>query len=253
MIERRFRKVEIGGATDPGRKRAETKNQDSIGLIEPNEWLRRPAGIIVSDGMGGYDGGEIASRTAVEAFSEALRLGLFTKSPCNAIKDGIESVHCAVKQIAERDSDHGWMGCTIVVALLDGKKVTVANVGDSRAYLVKKDRIDQISRDHSLVAEQVRLGLITEDEARTHLKRSVLTMAISLRQEKVTPFIAECNWEKDDRVLLCSDGLWSVLPANEIRDVVTQNSPLQAAEELIRRVNEEGGPDNVSVMIGRRL
>lgn len=253
MIERRFRNVEIGGATDPGQKRAESKNQDAIGLIEPNVWLRRPVGLIVSDGMGGYDGGEIASRTAVETFSEALRLGLLTRSAESAIQDGIAAVHCAIRQISEQDSDHGWMGCTIVVALILGEKVVVANVGDSRAYLVTDDQIIQISRDHSLVAEQVRLGLITEEEAKTHLKRSVLTMAISLRQENVDPFIAETGWERGDRILLCSDGLWSVLSAEEIRDIIKRFPPRQAAEELIRRVNESGGPDNVSVMIGQHL
>ena len=111
----------------------------------------------------------------------------------------------------------------------------------------------QISRDHSLVAEQLRLGLITEEEAKTHLKRSVLTMAISKRQATVDPYIAETGWRSGDRILLCSDGLWSVLPADEIHEVVKNAAPLAAAQELIRRVNEAGGPDNVSILIGQRL
>ncbi len=253
MIEQRYPFVEIGGATDPGRKRAESPNQDAIGMIEPNEWLRRPAGLIVSDGMGGYNGGEIASRTAIETFTASFRFGLLTRSAESAIRQGIDAAHRAIKRISAQDADHGWMGCTIVVALLTGDRLTIANVGDSRAYLIHGDQIKQISYDHSLVAEQVRLGLITEEEAKTHLKRSVLTMAISLRQEKVKPYIAKAEWARGDRVLLCSDGLWGVLQEDEIRDVVLEKSPRGAAEELIRRVNEKGGPDNVSVLIGRRL
>jgi len=118
MIEQRYPFVEIGGATDPGRKRAESPNQDAIGMIEPNEWLRRPAGLIVSDGMGGYNGGEIASRTAIETFTASFRFGLLTRSAESAIRQGIDAAHRAIKRISAQDAEHGWMGCTIVVALL---------------------------------------------------------------------------------------------------------------------------------------
>jgi len=144
------------------------------------------------------------------------------------------------------------MGCTIVAAIPTVNVIHLANVGDSRAYLVNVSAIKQINYDHSLVAEQVRLGLITELEARTHPKKNVLTLSLSARRDTVQPYFSEIPWQEDDVLLLCSDGLWGPVTEAQIQAVLLELDPQQAAEKLVKLANISGGPDNISVIIATR-
>ena len=244
----------IGQATDPGLKRGgKGANQDSVGVAERVSGEVRTPMLILADGMGGYYGGEIASRIAVESVKEIF-------SASDPAKDGfrdlllrcIDGAHQKIVEKAASDELLSGMGSTIVLAVPAGQSVWIGNVGDSRAYLIPaRGKITQISYDHSLVMEQVRAGLITKEEAGRHPRKNILTMSLSGQREKTDPYIAEVPWKAGDLVLICSDGLWGPVPEEQIQSIAASMDPQEAAEKLIELANRNGGPDNISVLIAR--
>lgn len=235
--------------TDIGRKRIAEGNQDTIKVVYGGSEKRLSPLLIVADGMGGHVGGAIASQEVVAAASEKYVQAAEGMETQAVLNECIQAAYQAVCARAEQEPDMASMGSTAVMAVIKDGKVTVANVGDSRAYLIHGHAMQQISYDHSVVAEQVRAGLITELEARRHPQRNRLTLSISPLRKDIKPYIYETNFEEGDILILCTDGLWGVVPEAILHGVAAELPPKEAAAKLIELANSNGGPDNISVII----
>lgn len=242
---------DFGSVCVPGRKRS--VNQDSIAILfKEGEAASEAPLLVLADGMGGYQGGEIASQAVVHAFREGYSQGFNRADGMVFLKTCVERAHQRVKERSREDEKLGGMGSTVVAVLLEGDQVRVVNVGDSRAYLVRNQTLIQISQDQSLVADLVRAGSLTEAEARTHKRKNVLSMAINAKRAVVTPILNEAEVTAEDIILLCSDGLWGVVAPSLIWAAANELEPQLAAEKLAEYANQHGGPDNISVLIARR-
>jgi len=207
---------------------------------------------IVADGMGGHNAGEIASNIAVQKIAAAVRDGLASGEKVSSII--LEAVAAANRAIFFTAASDPWwteMGTTVVMALFHGERVAISHVGDSRAYMIKNGSIEQLTEDHTFVAEWVKEGSITLEQARTHQARHGLTMALGI-DEEVDPVITEREWSPHGSLLLCSDGLTEVLKDSEILDILAKaTDPQQACDALVNAANEKGGPDNITVIVIR--
>ncbi len=244
---------EIGSALDPGRRRIGKQNQDSLCVVRPTLFNRRPPLLVIADGMGGYEGGAIASQLVVSSFAEVYQQAGGHAAPLQTLQTGVSAALNAMKQQASADPALGKMGSTVVAAVLKGRSIHLINVGDSRAYLVNDRQVRQISYDHSLVGEQLRQGMITEADVRHNPRRNVLSMSISAQREDITTYTNTFEWQVGDHLVLCSDGLWGPVTEPQIQAVVLEYRPQQAAERLVFLANTNQGPDNISVIVARFL
>ena len=222
------------GLSHPGRRRR--RNEDA--------WVCHPPLFAVADGMGGARGGEIASRVAATALGETV-----DGSGEARVVALIQEANRQVYERAREDSDASGMGTTITVALFENGIVSIGHVGDSRAYLIRDRKVDQLTEDHSLVAELVRSGRLSPEEAESHPQRSVITRALGTDPDvDVDSFSVEAK--PGDLFLICSDGLTSMVGDEEILDVVEpRRADLDdAAKELIAAANRSGGEDNITVV-----
>lgn len=230
--------------TDIGRKRQ--LNQDYVYTSE------RAVGnlsnvFIVADGMGGHNAGDYASKYTVETIVSEITKS-FEKNPVKILGKAIETANEHIRTRAEEDKDLEGMGTTVVAATFMGKYLQVANVGDSRLYVVN-DTIRQITRDHSLVEEMVRMGGIDREEARSHPNKNIVTRAIGAC-EKVDVDFFSVELRPGDIVLMCSDGLTNMLEDEEIRMILNgQRDIVEKAEELVKAANNNGGRDNIAVIL----
>ena len=230
--------------TDIGKTRA--VNQDYIyASVEGVGCL--PNLFIVADGMGGHKAGDTASRYTVETIKELIAESEETDA-LSVISEAVKSVNTLLIKKARESEDYQGMGTTLVIASIFGNVLRVANVGDSRLYVID-DEITQITRDHSLVEEMVLAGQLSRSEARTHAKKNVITRAIG-GEEEVEPEMFSVDLKENSKILMCSDGLTNMLEDDEIMRIV-KNSPdiEEAAAVLIDRANANGGKDNISVVI----
>ena len=239
-------KINAFGKTDVGLMR--TINQDSI-FVSTQPIGKLPNLFIVADGMGGHKAGDVASREAIERFVK-YACTTHMSDPANILDAGIISVNKDIYDMANSNRDYSGMGTTFVAASLVENHVYIANVGDSRLYLIGRD-IRQITRDHSLVEDMVRMGVLEREEARTHCKKNVITKAIGVADDKTsTPDIFEIEVENGDKLLLCSDGLTNMVEDYDIKKIVKDNDSIEdAVRELIRQANENGGKDNISAIL----
>ena len=222
------------GLSHPGRRRR--RNEDA--------WVCHPPLFAVADGMGGARGGEIASRVAATALGEAV-----DGSGEARVVALIQEANRQVYERAREDSDASGMGTTITVALFENGIVSIGHVGDSRAYLIRDRKVDQLTEDHSLVAELVRTGRLSPEEAESHPQRSVITRALGTDPDvDVDSFSVEAK--PGDLFLICSDGLTSMVADDEILDVVEPHREDldDAAKELVNAANRSGGEDNITVV-----
>ena len=230
--------------TDIGKTRA--VNQDYIyASVEGIGCL--PNLFVVADGMGGHKAGDTASRYTVETIKELIAESEETDA-LSVISGAVKSVNTLLIKKAGESEDYQGMGTTLVIASIFGNVLRVANVGDSRLYVID-DEITQITRDHSLVEEMVLAGQLSRSEARTHAKKNVITRAIG-GEEEVEPEMFSVDLKENSKILMCSDGLTNMLEDDEIMRIV-KNSPdiEEAAAVLIDRANANGGKDNISVVI----
>ena len=205
--------------------------------------------LVVADGMGGHKAGDFASRFTVETLEEELKHSL-KESPEEAIMTAVQTANHKLIQAAEKDIKLEGMGTTLVVATIIDHTLYFANVGDSRLYLLNKE-IRQLSRDHSLVEEMVRLGGIKEEEARNHPDKNIITRAMGVKDE-VEPDFYEFNLRKGDIILMCSDGLSNMVEDEEMFAIVKGSRDIvEAGQKLIERANENGGKDNISVVLAQ--
>ena len=239
-------KINAFGKTDVGLMR--TINQDSI-FVSTQPIGKLPNLFIVADGMGGHKAGGVASREAIERFVK-YACTTHMSDPANILDAGIISVNKDIFDMANSNRDYSGMGTTFVAASLVENHVYIANVGDSRLYLIGRD-IRQITRDHSLVEDMVRMGVLEREEARTHYKKNVITKAIGVADDKTsTPDIFEIEVENGDKLLLCSDGLTNMVEDYDIKKIVKDNDSIEdAVRELIKQANENGGKDNISAIL----
>lgn len=247
----------VGVARDVGRQRK--NNEDSIyslsTIIDSNE-TSLPFGIfIVADGMGGHKNGEVASELAVRTMSYHLVKTLYPAiyspkphAPENSLQEILTAGVTQANDMINKYSDGG--GTTLTAVLTIGSQMTIAHVGDSRAYSVHLDgRMQLLTRDHSLVNRLVELGQITEEEAKTHPQKSTLYNAVG-QSNLPRPDIVNVNFPHPGFLMVCSDGLWGVLTEDEMFSIITTAaSPQRACQELVDAANAAGGPDNIAVIL----
>ena len=225
----------FGSRTDIGCLR--DHNEDSLVVTPPL--------FAVADGMGGHAAGEVASEIAVRVLSE-----LAPEHPDGeALGRAIEEANRAVIQAAREGRGRQGMGTTMTAAMLEGERLIIAQVGDSRAYLLHQGKLQQLTRDHSLMADMIEAGQLTPEEARTHPQRSVITRALG-SDAHLHPDIYEINVETGDRLLICSDGLSGMIFDDQIENTLRRvQDPQRCASQLVNEAIAAGGHDNVTVIV----
>lgn len=231
--------------TDIGKKRAMNQdfvfcNENAIGIF-PNLF-------IVADGMGGHKAGDYASKFCVQAVVESIEKSQLT-TPIGVLEEAIHNANHALFQEAAKNSELEGMGTTFVAAVIVDNILYVANIGDSRLYLIN-NKITQITEDHSLVEAMVKTGEIEKEEARFHPNKNIITRALGTNKEVIADYF-EVGLEDKDVVLLCSDGLTNMLEDNEIEDIVKgyPEDIEKAGLRLVEKANENGGKDNIAIII----
>ncbi len=234
--------MRIAYQTDTGMTRSH--NEDSL-LVDEDLGL-----FVVADGLGGHNGGEVASAIAASEVRCSVRQGKSTGADSfELMNDAIFAAHEAIFLRAQRDKALCDMGTTVVVALLDGDSFLIGHVGNSRAYIVAEGSITPVTKDHSFVAEWIEEGLITPEEARTHKARHGLTMALGLDDEP-EPVVACVPIFPLGVLLLCSDGLTEMVEDDEILRIIEDAEDINdACKLLVDRANRKGGADNITVIL----
>lgn len=231
--------------TDIGKKRK--LNQDYVYTSEtpvgplPNLFL-------VADGMGGHKAGDYASRCAIETIVDYIgRTG--DVEPVGILEAAVARANEMVRYKASSDEAYNGMGTTLVAATIEGNRMRVANVGDSRLYVVGSRKINQITRDHSYVEEMVRMGEIRRDQARSHPDKNIITRAVGVEENIAVDFF-DVTLQPGDIVLMCSDGLTNMIEDEEIRMILQGKRDLvEKAESLVNAANNNGGKDNIAVVL----
>jgi PPM family protein phosphatase len=249
--------LEIATATDPGMVRSH--NEDSIGA-DPEIGLA-----ILADGMGGYNAGEVASGIAVAMLTTEMKQALESHEPHaidgsgeplaeKFVRENSAKANAAIYQTAKSQPQYSGMGTTLVVALFFDNRMTVGHIGDSRLYRLRNEVFEQVTRDHSLLQEQIDSGMITKEQARYSQNKNLVTRAVGIDPEVETE-IHTYNVEPGDIYLLCSDGLSDMVQDEDIHSTLStlqSNLPL-AAKQLVQLANDCGGRDNISVILVRIL
>ncbi len=240
----------ISAASDRGSVRE--RNEDYYGIFDPETDDKRESRgvlVVVTDGMGGHFSGEEASRMVVEVMGD-----IYYSDP-EKKKDAKEALDIAFREANRRVFHHvgngrkGTAGTTCTSVALFPDHYNIAHAGDSRAYLVRGGKIEQLTKDHSLVGEMVQKGLINKEEAIRHPRRNVLTRAVGLRNEVAPDIHEKIPFKDGDKLLLCSDGLFSMVPEDEIGSIVEQCDPEDACRKLIAAAIKYGGEDNITAVV----
>jgi protein phosphatase len=245
--------LDIGQRTDVGRRREH--NEDSLGVYRPDHEAaleRRGLLLLVADGMGGYAAGEVASRVAVETVS-AEYYGDSWGEIEDALARALQLANEAVRDEATRNSERAGMGTTIAAAVICRGELAAANVGDSRVYICRGGALRQVTHDHSWVAELMAAGKITAEEAKRHPMRNVVTRSLGGRADVEVETYPRDELRPGDIVVVCSDGLWGMIPGEQIQDIVEPLSAQAAADALVAAANDAGGHDNISAIVCRIL
>jgi len=233
------------GKTDVGLVRS--NNEDSF-LVDRDRGL-----FIVADGMGGHKAGEVASRMTVDVISDHVRERILAGDPDHSsiVADAIRLANRSVHDAAGASLQYQGMGTTVEVALIKDDRLTIGHVGDSRIYLLRDNRLDQITNDHSLVAEQLKKGLISEEEARNSRMRNIITRSIGIGPD-VEVDTAEFALAEKDIIILCSDGVTDLVPDDAIlAQSLASSDHEDICNRLIMLANECGGKDNMTVVTVR--
>ena len=247
--------LEIATATDPGMVRSH--NEDSIG-VDADIGLA-----VLADGMGGYNAGEVASGIAIAMLATEMRQALEDRAPQEVdgsgetlaeqfVRENSAKANAAIYQAAKSQPQYSGMGTTLLVALFYDNRMTVGHIGDSRLYRLRNDTFEQVTRDHSLLQEQIDSGMITKEQARYSQNKNLVTRAVGIDPEVETE-IHTYNVEPGDIYLLCSDGLSDMVQDEDIHSTLStlQSNLSLAAEQLVQFANDSGGRDNISVILVR--
>jgi PPM family protein phosphatase len=221
------------------------QNQDAVFI--PEQGMIAIAA--VADGMGGHNAGDVASELAIKTLVESMHK-IMPGSVGERLIHAVNMANSAVYEMSLTNDEYRGMGTTLVAAVLEKNGFTAANIGDSRLYHYDGKELKQITKDHSYVAQLEALGYITKEEAARHPQRNIITRAVGTRPaERADVF--ECSWEKEDKILICTDGLYGVLSENEIIDNLgcTAENLQTACENLVDLAFEAGSRDNISAVI----
>ena len=243
---------------------ARTNNEDSflftqfgsglINSIPADSNSAAPWIFIVADGMGGGQAGEVASQMAVELVSEKFAARLNQKRISNhqgfvkTLTSIVDEANRSILEAGQQNRELSGMGTTLTAAAVYNDTAYFAQLGDSRAYLLRNNKITQMTKDQSLVAQMIAMGKLTPEEAKVHPRRNVILQALGV-QARVDVAITSTNLRRGDTLLLCSDGLWGKVESGEIKEIVQQSSPQTACENLVDLANERGGEDNITVLV----
>lgn len=238
--------MKISAKTDVGRQRSE--NQDAYAAGELNSEV---SWAVVCDGMGGVNGGKIAAQAAVKVISEKLKAGYHIGMNDNSVKhlliSSVEAANITLYSMAKDNDELHGMGTTVVLVIRNSDTLYIANVGDSRVYIVSDSGIFQTTTDHSVVQMMLDNGEITPDEAKDHPKKNIITRALGVDAEVRIDFSQE-SLENEDIVLLCTDGLTNYVDEDVIFETCKSQDSYQIAERLVDLANENGGGDNITVV-----
>ncbi|MET0382260.1 MAG: Stp1/IreP family PP2C-type Ser/Thr phosphatase [Burkholderiaceae bacterium] len=242
--------LEFFSVTDTGRARR--NNEDSVALDEAGKIA------VLADGMGGYNAGEVASGMAAERVKAELgqRLKPYGDAPTeteikSALLDAVDNANREVYDAAMNHAEYAGMGTTLVVAVYRGEKLWLGHIGDSRGYRFRNGHLEQLTRDHSLLQEQIDAGLITAEQAAFSMHKNLVTRAVGV-DEVVDLEIHDYPVEPGDLLLMCSDGLSDMLSDEQIEQLLRTNDSLSAAGTmLIQAANAAGGRDNIAVVLAR--
>lgn len=221
-------------------------NQDFV-FCTTNPVGNLPNLFIVADGMGGHRAGDLASKFSVETFVEQVR-NAKNDNPVSVISDAIKYTNARLLELAASNQDYFGMGTTFVVATIINKSVYIANVGDSRLYILGEE-FNQVTRDHSYVEELVSSGSIDREAARTHAKKNYITRALGGSVDVMADFF-EVELSGNEKILMCSDGLSNMIMDREIASVLSEDADIiYRAKKLLDTANNYGGKDNISLVI----
>ncbi len=236
--------LKIYAKTDIGRKRS--MNQDSYYFCD-TPLGNLPNLFVVADGMGGHSAGDYASACTVRTIENEVML-CEDEQPVRILMEAIKTANDEVYKKAISDGNYSGMGTTVVLGTVIDNTLYVANVGDSRLYLIN-DEMTQITKDHSLVEEMVRSGELTKEEARNHPDKNIITRAVGVLDSVDIDFF-EMDLREGDLILLCSDGLTNMVSDEEIFKIIKSNRDLaDSADKLVKMANHNGGKDNITVVI----
>lgn len=239
--------MRIVSKTDTGMLRR--NNQDSYATGE------LPGGVawaVVCDGMGGANGGNVASASAVKVISEHIsstyRDGMSSNSVRNMLESAINAANISVYDMSRQSEDLTGMGTTVVAAVVTDGIAHIAHAGDSRAYLFSTDRIEQITRDHSYVQRLIEDGKLTEEQAKTYPHRNIITRALGV-DERITVDYNEVALSENDAIMMCTDGLTGMVEPEEMLKIFKEYSFYEYPDCLVKLANKKGGSDNITVVI----
>jgi len=243
-------KLEVASLTDTGQVRP--NNEDAFGQCDPaskKEWGGKGWLFVVADGMGGHRGGEIASNIAVDVVKSTYYSD-DGESRSAALKTAVEEANRHILDESISDAALTGMGTTCTAMAVHDGFAYFVHVGDSRAYVLRESELVQLTQDHSLVGEMVRSGILSDEDARVHPKRNVITRSLGIQPAVTadTPF-TPFKLEKGDVFVLCSDGLTSMVDDDQIADALRGNAPDAACQNLVDAANERGGKDNITVVV----
>ena len=244
--------LEVASLTDVGCHRE--NNEDYFTYWEPEgeeEFARKGRLAVVADGMGGYEGGQEASRLAVETILE-IYSGDEVSDPQAALLTSLETAHERIRTYGDQHPQLHGLGTTCTAVAMNGKSLYFAHVGDSRLYMVRGSKISRLTKDHSYVGRLIESGLLSLAEAEKHPQRHILTAALGTLIPPAADFpLSPVGLEDKDVLVLCTDGLWGQVQEEELAQVVGSNNPSEACHALVGMAKERGGPDNITVQVLR--
>jgi serine/threonine protein phosphatase PrpC len=244
-------RLDVAQLTDVGRKRPH--NEDNMAYVIPKDaqvMAKKGALFVVADGMGGHAAGEVASEIAVETISSAYYQDDNNEDITASLLHAIKRANALIHQRAAENMMRSGMGTTCVAAALRGSTAYIANIGDSRAYMIRAGQVRQVSQDHSWVEEQVRAGLLTREQARSYAQRNMITRLLGTQSDVDVDIFTEQVFE-GDTLLLCSDGLSGQITDDDLRTIIGKYTPQESVYRLVERANENGGPDNITAIVIR--
>lgn len=244
--------LELASLTDVGRLRS--NNEDSYLYWEPDsgeEFAQKGRLAVIADGMGGYEGGQEASRLAVETIRYIYEHKFGTDSQTTLVA-GMQAAHETIQRFAVEHPQYAGMGTTCTALSIVGRNLSFAHIGDSRLYLIRGEGIARLTKDHSYVGRLVESGIVRSEDAESHPQRHILTAALGSGRE-VAPHTPEqpVALEQGDVIVLCTDGLWGLVGEAELEHIAQSEPPAEACQRLVELALQRGGPDNVTVIILR--
>lgn len=239
--------MNVFGKTDTGRMRPNNQDAFVCGRLFTDTLYA-----VVCDGMGGANGGNVASAMAIRIIADRMvdtyRQGMSGGTIKNLLESAVAAANVEIYDTAMSDPDLRGMGTTVVAVIADGRDAYIAHVGDSRAYLLTGEGIEQLTRDHSIVQAMVEKGQLTEDEAKNHPRKHFITRALGV-EDTVQCDYTEISIPEDGSLLLCTDGLTNMVDADDIYAVVRKNGAEQAVQQLLDAANAAGGSDNITAVL----